>query len=66
MRALSNAARMASENPALLRLRELEVARGFSANAGNTIVMGLDSGATALRNGKAGNASVVTSEDEAE
>jgi len=42
MRALANAARMAQENPALLRLRELEVARSLASNAGNTLVMGLD------------------------
>lgn len=50
MRALANAAKLAQENPALMRLRELEVARGFSANAGNTIVMGLDATSAALRN----------------
>ncbi len=53
MRALSNAARMAAENPSLLRLRELEVARGFSQNAGNTIVMGLDASTATLRTGGA-------------
>lgn len=42
MRALANAAKLAQDNPALLRLRELDVARSFSQNAGNTLVMGLD------------------------
>ena len=42
MRALSNAARMVQDNPALLRLRELDVARGFSANSGNTLIMGVN------------------------
>jgi len=53
MRALANAARLAQDNPALLRLRELEVARGFSQNAGNTVVMGInDAGAAIAKNGK--------------
>jgi regulator of protease activity HflC (stomatin/prohibitin superfamily) len=50
MRALNNAARMAAENPALLRLRELEVARSFSGNAGNTLVMGLSESLALKRN----------------
>lgn len=49
MRALANAAKLVQENPALLRLRELEVARDFAQNSGNTVVMGLDSNAVALR-----------------
>lgn len=53
MRALSNAAKLAQDNPALLRLRELEVARGFAQNSGNTVVMGLDGHVTALRNSQA-------------
>ncbi|MBW3637756.1 MAG: hypothetical protein KY445_15025, partial [Armatimonadetes bacterium] len=39
LRALSNAARLARENPELLRLRELEVARAMSQNGG-TLVLG--------------------------
>ncbi|PQV62547.1 SPFH domain / Band 7 family protein [Abditibacterium utsteinense] len=39
LRALSNAARLARENPELLRLRELEVARQMSQNGG-TMVFG--------------------------
>lgn len=42
MRALANAARMVQDNPALLRLRELDVARGFSGNSGNTLIMGVN------------------------
>jgi regulator of protease activity HflC (stomatin/prohibitin superfamily) len=49
MRALVNAARLAADNPALLRLRELEVARAFSANGGNTVVMGLSENAALLK-----------------
>ena len=53
MRALSNAARLAAENPALLRLRELEVARTFAGNGGNTVVMGLSENAGLIKsNGK--------------
>jgi len=53
MRALSNAARLAAENPALLRLRELEVARTFASNGGNTVVMGLSENAGLIKsNGK--------------
>lgn len=40
LRALSNAARLARENPELLRLRELEVARAMSQNGG-TLVLGV-------------------------
>lgn len=64
MRALNNAARLAADNPALLRLRELEVARGFSQNGGNTIVMGLDASTAALRNGSAASASTVATDEE--
>lgn len=39
LRALSNAARLVRENPELLRLRELEVARTLSQNGG-TLVLG--------------------------
>lgn len=39
LRALSNAARLARENPELLRLRELEVARQMAQNGG-TVVLG--------------------------
>jgi regulator of protease activity HflC (stomatin/prohibitin superfamily) len=49
MRALANAARLVADNPALLRLRELEVARAFSANGGNTVVMGLSENAALLK-----------------
>jgi hypothetical protein len=49
MRALANAARLAAENPALLRLRELEVARTFAGNGGNTVVMGLSENAGLIR-----------------
>jgi regulator of protease activity HflC (stomatin/prohibitin superfamily) len=66
MRALNNAARLAAENPALLRLRELEVARGFSQNGGNTIVMGLDASTLSLRSGKTDGAATVAAEDEVE
>jgi len=53
MRALSNAARLAADNPALLRLRELEVARTFAGNGGNTLVMGLGENAGLIKsNGK--------------
>lgn len=48
MRALANAARLAQDNPALLRLRELEVARGFSQNASNTVVMGIGESSAAF------------------
>lgn len=65
MRALANAARLAEENPALLRLRELEVARSLASNAGNTLVMGLDANASFARKGKA-NATVPASESEAD
>ncbi|RYG70800.1 slipin family protein [bacterium] len=41
LRALANAAQIIEKNPALLRLRELDVARTFADNSGNTIVMGL-------------------------
>lgn len=54
MRALSNAARMARENPALLRLRELDVARGFAQSGGNTVVMGLDASAALSLRGTPG------------
>ena len=53
MRALANAARLAAENPSLLRLRELEVARTFAGNGGNTVVMGLSENAALIKsNGK--------------
>jgi regulator of protease activity HflC (stomatin/prohibitin superfamily) len=49
MRALANAARLAETHPALLRLRELDVARSMATSGGNTLVMGLDTKAAALR-----------------
>ena len=42
LRALANAAALAEKNPALLRLRELDVARSFAGNGGNTVVMGVN------------------------
>ena len=50
MRALANAAKLAQENPALLRLRELEVARSLASNSGNTLVMGWGENAAAAVN----------------
>jgi hypothetical protein len=40
---------LAAENPALLRLRELEVARTFAGNGGNTVVMGLSESAGLIK-----------------
>jgi len=65
MRALANAARMAQENPALLRLRELEVARSLASNAGNTLVMGLDASTPLTRKAK-GKANVTAPKMESE
>ena len=42
LRALANAAKMARENPELLRLRELEIARSLASNAGNTLIFGVN------------------------
>lgn len=64
MRALANAAKLAQENPALLRLRELEVARDFARSSGNTVVMGLESNAVALRKGQATPRATPLDEDE--
>jgi regulator of protease activity HflC (stomatin/prohibitin superfamily) len=64
MRALANAAKLVQENPALLRLRELEVARGFAQNSGNTVVMGLESNAVALRKGQGTPRATPLDEDE--
>jgi regulator of protease activity HflC (stomatin/prohibitin superfamily) len=41
LRALANAAQLIEKNPALLRLRELDVARTFADHGSNTIVMGM-------------------------
>jgi regulator of protease activity HflC (stomatin/prohibitin superfamily) len=41
LRALANAAQLIDKNPALLRLRELDVARSFAENGGNTVLMGV-------------------------
>lgn len=41
LRALANAAQLIEKNPALLRLRELDVARTFADHGSNTIVMGV-------------------------
>ena len=53
LRALANAAQMAEKNPALLRLRELDVARAFAGNSGNTVVMGVGEKPFARRNEQA-------------
>ena len=60
MRALANAARMAEENPALLRLRELEVARSLASNSGNTLVMGLDASTPLARKANGKTSEVIT------
>lgn len=41
LRALSNAAQLAAEQPHLLRLRELETVRAFAQTPGNTVVVGI-------------------------
>ena len=51
MRALANAAQLADKNPSLLRLRELDVARTFAGNGGNTLVMGMRDNLPIVRNG---------------
>ncbi len=56
LRALSNAARLARENPELLRLRELEVARQMSQNGG-TLVLGINSALPLTSKNSAGTAS---------
>lgn len=58
LRALANAAQLVEKNPALLRLRELDVARSFAANSNNTVVMGVREGAPLIRkNGNSGDLS---------
>jgi regulator of protease activity HflC (stomatin/prohibitin superfamily) len=55
MRALANAAKLVADNPQIMRLRELEIARTFAGQGGNTLVMGLESAsvsATGNGNGK--------------
>jgi regulator of protease activity HflC (stomatin/prohibitin superfamily) len=42
MRALANAARLADQHPALMRLRELETVRAFAQTGGNTVVVGVN------------------------
>jgi regulator of protease activity HflC (stomatin/prohibitin superfamily) len=49
LRALANAAQLIEKNPALLRLRELDVARSFAEKGGNTVVMGVGKEAISLR-----------------
>lgn len=64
LRALSNAARLARENPELLRLRELEVARAMSQNGG-TLVLGAN-GALPLASKNGGGAAPATPASEVE
>lgn len=63
MRALANAAKLAQENPALLCLRELEVARSLASNSGNTLVMGLNESKVSVGNRAAKGAQESDSED---
>jgi regulator of protease activity HflC (stomatin/prohibitin superfamily) len=42
LRALANAARLAAEQPQLLRLRELDAVRAFAQTSGNTVVVGVN------------------------
>jgi len=50
LRALANAARLAAENPQLLRLREIDAVRAFAQTPGNTVVVGVN-GLTPLPKG---------------
>ena len=52
MRALANAARLAEQNPSLLRLRELDAVRAFADSGGNTVVVGVPG--VAVPSGKPG------------